>query len=126
MSLQSPTPSNGFPGASLSDLLSVARNIVQAINGAAQTYLSVQGAQDMTGIAATTLVKTGQGRVCSVSVTTAGSATGTIYDYASVTSPANPLYVIPMAVGVYVVNLPVGLGVVVTPGTGQTLALSFS
>lgn len=116
----------GPAGSSLSDILTVARNIVQAINSAAQNYLNVQGALNMSGITATKLVKASAGRVCVISVIVAGSAVGAIYDSNVATSLVNQIYVIPMAIGVYVVNLPVGLGIVVVPGTGHTLTISYS
>lgn len=120
------TAATGPAGTSLSDALTVLRNMVQAINGAAQTYLNVQGAQNSSGISAATLVKVGAGRVAAISVTTAGTGMGTIYDSSSATAPLNPIYVIPEAVDRYEVNLPVGIGIVVVPGTDQVLAISYS
>lgn len=112
--------------ASLSDILTTAQNIASAINAAARAYINVQGAQNYPLIAGATLVKSSAGRVASVSVTTVGSATGAIYDTNLVTSTSNLIYVIPEAVGVYVVNLPVSFGIVVVPGTDQILTVSYS
>lgn len=127
MSGNSPNgPGTGPPGVSPSDILSVFRNVVQAINNAAQTYLNVQGAQNRAAIAAATLLKSGPGRIAVISVTTAGAATGIIYDAATATATTNPIYIIPMAVGVYVVNLPYSFGLVVVPGTNQVLTASYS
>jgi len=112
--------------ASLDDILTVAKNIVTAVNGAAQNYLNVQGAQNAVSISATSLIKNSAGRLAQVSITVAGSAVGTIYDSTSTTSPTNPIYTIPNTIGVFFVNLPVSYGIVVKPGTGQTLTISYS
>jgi len=111
---------------SLSDILTATKNIVTALNGAATTYLNVQGAKNTSQISATTLVSANAGRVASISVTTAGSTTGKIYDTNLATSTVNLIYIIPQAVGVYIVNLPVSIGIVVVPGTSQVLTISYS
>ena len=112
--------------ASLSDILTVGKNIVTAINGLAQTYVGIQGAQNSGSISAATLVQLGAGRIATVSVTTAGSAVGHIYDGNTASSTATPIYVIPNTVGVVFVNMPVGIGLVVAPGTGQVVTISYS
>lgn len=112
--------------ASLTDLLTAAKNIVTAINGLGQTYLNVQGALSYTDLSTTTLVHSTAGRICNVIVTTAGSATGAIYDSTNTSSPSNLVYVIPNTVGVYVVNFPINYGIVVVPGTGQVVSVSHS
>lgn len=112
--------------ASLDDILTAAKNVVTAVNGAAQTYLNVQGAQNSGNLTTATLVQSGAGRVATVSVTVAGSAVGKIYDANSATSTTNPVYVIPNTVGVVFVNMPVGIGLVVAPGTGQSVTVSYS
>lgn len=113
-------------GASLSDLLTAAKNIVQAVNSLAQTYLNVQGAQNFAGLTATTVVKATAGRVANISVIVAGSADGAVYDSAATGNTTKPLFVIPMTVGVFVVNLPASFGITIVPGTGQTVSGSFS
>jgi hypothetical protein len=115
-------------GASVSDVLTTIQNIVKALATAAQNYLNVQGAVNAATITAPTLVKNVAGRICSVSVIVAGSATGFVYDATSLTDTSKPLYVIPDAVGLepYVVNLPASFGIVVVPGTGQTVTVSYS
>lgn len=113
-------------GASLSDILTVAKNLAIAVNSLAQTYLNVQGAQNFAGLTAATVVKTTAGRIANISVIVAGSATGMVYDSAATGTTTKPLFVIPMTVGVYVVNLPASFGVTIVPGTGQTVSGSFS
>lgn len=112
--------------ASLSDILTTAKNVVTAISNVAQTYLAVQGAQNSGALTSATLVQLGSSRVAMVSVIVAGSATGRIYDGNSASSTTNPVYVIPTTVGVTFVNMPVGIGLVVAPGTGQTVTVSYS
>lgn len=113
-------------GASLSDVLTVAKNIAQAVNALAQAYLNVQGAQNFTGLTAATVVKSSAGRIANISVIVAGSATGMVYDSTATGTTTKPLYVIPMTVGVYVVNLPASFGITIAPGSGQTVSGSFS
>jgi len=112
--------------ASLSDLLTTAKNIASAINGLAQTYVSVQGARILQNITSTTVVNGAAGRVAMVTVTTAGSSVGTVYDAATTGITTRPIYTIPNTVGVVFVNLPVAYGIVVTPGTGQAVTVSYS
>jgi hypothetical protein len=112
--------------ASISDILTAAKNLVTAINGLGQTYLKVQGALRSDTLTATTLVSTGQGRVASISVTVAGSADGMIYDSSATGSLVNSLSVIDNVLGVTVVNMPYNNGLVVVPGTGMTVVVSYS
>lgn len=112
--------------ASLTDILTTAQNLVQAVNNVASTYLNVQGAKNYPEIAAATLVKSGPGRVANVVVLTAGSGVGAIYDAQTAASTTNQIFVIPMSVGVTVLNMPVTYGIVVAPGTGQEVTISYS
>ncbi len=112
--------------ASLSDLLTAAKNVVTAINQLGQTYLQVQGSKFYSGITAATLIQSGQGRVARVSVIVAGSSAGAIYDASASSVTTNQVWVIPNTVGVTEISLPVNNGIVVTPGTGQTVAISYS
>ena len=112
--------------ASLSDLLTTAKNIASAINGVAQTYVAVQGARVLQNITTTTVVNNAAGRLAVVSVTTAGTTTGVIYDADTTGITTRPIYIIPNTVGVVFVNLPVVYGIVVVPGTGQAVTVSYS
>lgn len=112
--------------ASLSDILTTAKNIVTAVNALAQNYLNIQGVSNAAGLTTDTIVKAAAGRLAVVSVIVAGSATGRIYDGATTSATTRPLYVIPMTVGVFVVNLPAAFGIFVSPGTGQTVTVSYS
>jgi hypothetical protein len=112
--------------SSLSDILTAAKNIVTAVNGVAQAYIGVQGSQNVANVSVATLVKSGQGRVATVVVTTAGSTDGYIYDATNANATTNKIYVIPNTVGAIFVNMPVNLGLVVAPGSGQIIAVSYS
>lgn len=111
--------------ATLDDILTAAKNIVTAINGAAQTYRAVQGISSLEAISTATLIKASAGRVATVSVLV-GGAVGAIYDAASASSTSAKLYVIPNTVGAYVVNMPTDTGIVVAPGSGQVVTVSWS
>jgi|ERR1700722_890106 len=115
-------------GASTSDVLTAIKNIVTALATAAQNYLNVQGLINAAGIVTPTVVSSKAGRIAEVSVITAGSATGFIYDAVSLTDTTKPIYVIPTAVSdqPYVVNFPLSFGLVVVPGSGQKVTVSYS
>lgn len=112
-------------GVSLSDISTTAQNIVTAINGLITAYTNVQGAQNTTVITTATLVRLGSGRICTVIVLVAGAA-GAVYDANASSLTTGKIYVIPAVLGVYVVNFPVTNGIVVTPGAGQTVSVSWS
>ena len=112
--------------ASLSDILTTAKNIATAINGVAQTYVAVQGARVQQNITATTVVNASAGRLATVSVTTAGTTDGIIYDANDTGTTTRPIYIIGNTVGVVFVNLPVVYGIVVVPGSGQAVSISYS
>lgn len=111
---------------SLTDILTASKNIVTALNQLGQTYLQVEGSKLTSGITSATLVQSGQGRVARVSVVVAGSAAGAVYDSPSAGALTNQIAVLPTTVGVTEINLPVNNGIVVVPGTGQTIAISYS
>lgn len=112
--------------ASLTDLLTAAKNIVTAISNLGQSYVNVQGALSYTNLTTTTLIHNGPGRICNVIVTVAGSAAGSVYDSSNAASLTNKVYVIPNTIGVYTVNFPINYGIVIVPGTGQTVSISHS
>lgn len=112
--------------ASMADILTTAQNVAQGINNIVQTYLNVQGAQNSGSLTTATVVKAKPGRLCTVVVTVAGAAAGSIYDAILPTATTNKMYVIPATLGVYVVNVPANYGIVAAPGSGQTIMVSFS
>lgn len=112
--------------SSISDILTAAKNIVTAINGLGQTYLQVSGSRVSRQIGAATVVLVGQGRLARVIVTTAGSASGSIYDASVSTATTPKIFVIANTLGVTEINIPVENGIVVAPGTGQVVTVSYS
>lgn len=113
-------------GTGLGGIFSSVKNIAQSLSTLITTYLSTEGSIGRYGISAATVVKTTGGRVCRVSVTTAGSAAGTIYDANATGATTMPVFTIPNTVGVYDVRLPTNSGIVVAPGTGQVVGLGYS
>ena len=123
-------------GSSVSstDFLTTFKLLVQAVNGLATTELNIAGSQSACGITSATLVKIGAGRIVTVSVIVGGSTNGKIYDAATVGDTSKPLCVIPYDAGAsadnpgfaQVVNLPCAFGLLVAPGTGQTVTVGYS
>jgi hypothetical protein len=109
-----------------STIITVAKALAQAIAQAGQNYLSVQGAQSTPAITKATVLKNGPGRICTIIVTVAGSTTGSVVDSAVTAAVTPVVYVIPEAVGIYVVNYPMAYGLIVIPGTGQSINVSWS
>lgn len=121
-----PTPQFPLPSVSASDILTTIKNIVVGINGWATTDLNVAGNQNSCGMTAPTLVKGSPGRVAVLSVIVAGSGAGTVYDATSLTDTSRPLCKIPTTAGVTTVNMACSFGIVVAPGSGQTVSVGFS
>jgi hypothetical protein len=98
------------------------------LDGVGGLLVAVGGLYSALDITASTVIKTGAGRVAKVSVLVAGSAAGTVNDCATTgaAAVANQIYTIPNTVGTYTLDWPTTLGIVVVPGTGQTLAVSYS
>lgn len=113
--------------SSLTDILTTAKNIVTAINGLGQTYLKVQGVNRSATLTAAAVVSSGQGRLASVSViSSTGSVDGHIYDSNVLGSLTNELALIDHTPGVRVMNLPYNNGLLVVPGTGMTVVVTYS
>lgn len=88
----------------------------------------VNGVSSALNITAATVVKTGAGRIATVCVNTAGSTVGGVYDVATTgaAAAANLVFALPNTVGVYRVEFPLSVGLVVTPGTGQVVSISYN
>lgn len=87
-----------------------------------------KGTVTVKNITAATVVKAVGGRVAKVSVLVAGSAPGAVYDRATTSGVGvtNQVAVIGNTAGVLDIDMPCSAGIVVVPGTGQTLAVSYS
>jgi len=101
---------------------------VQGINALNHTTQNIAGTVNTYEISVTTYFATTVGWVAKVSVIVAGSTTGTIYDANSVGTAVTGvrLAIIPNTVCIYTINMPVNKGIVVTPGTGMIVAVSYS
>jgi len=110
----------------------------QLVTGASGGLVVVGGASGalVTGVAKSrtlnittpTVVKNTAGRVGYVNIVVAGSAAGAVYDFAATSgvSAATQIAVLPDTVtGPQVIDFPVTTGIVVVPGTGMTVAVSW-
>jgi len=105
--------------------MAVGQNQPQVLNGAT---IVGKGNKTVLNITSATVVKAVAGRIVKVSVIVAGSAAGSVNDVATTgaVAAANEIAVIPNTVGVFDVDMPTSNGIVVTPGTGQTVAVSYN
>jgi hypothetical protein len=118
-----PTPTGG---ASLSDLLTALRNLVIAVNNASTTYANIAGIANFGPITSATVIKNSAGRICEIAIISAGTTTGYVYDSASTGTTTATMIPLPNIVGVYKVSWPMAVGLLVIPGTGQTISGSYS
>jgi hypothetical protein len=79
-------------------------------------------------LSASTVIKATPGRVCKVSVITAGSAPGTINNCITTGAAAasNEIFVVPNTAGMYDIDWPCSTGITYILGTGQVVAISFT
>ena len=107
-----------FIGDSATKLTAQAGAPVAGISGTSNAY----------NITAATVVKAAPGRLIRISVIVAGSAAGTANDCLTTgaAADANEIAAIPNTVGVVCVEWPCATGIVIVPGTGQTVAVSYS
>ena len=90
-------------------------------------YPSLKSALNIT---TPTVLKVGRGNILSIIVAVAGSSTGGVYDLATDAPAAGSLIaVIPDAVGPVQFGLPYGFpytnGLLIVPGTGQTVSVAY-
>jgi len=112
--------------ASLDAILTAAQNLVQAVNTAAQILLQINGTKSSTAISTPTYVESGPGRICRVSITSAGTSSGYLYDAQSANDLTRPLWLIPMTPGLIQVNIVTTYGILVVPGAGQVVSVGYS
>ena len=114
--------------ASLSDILTAQKNGVVAINNVSQTNQRSLGTQTSTTVTAATVIYANPGYLVNFSVTVAGTTVGTIYNTTTTTTTAatNALCVVPNAVGITKVGQVFNAGLVVVPGTGQSINVTYS
>lgn len=112
--------------SSLTDILTATKNAVVAINNLSQTWMGIVGSTAKTAISASTVVKSTSGRIARISVTTAGTTVGIVYDANATGITTSPIFSIPNTLGIIDVSLPVYNGIVVVPGSGQVVTISYS
>lgn len=113
--------------ASLDDILTTQKNGVFAVNQVAENAFGVQGRKTALEISAPTLIHVGTAWVARLSVLVAGAA-GEIYDANTISSAivGQRLCLIPATVGIHEIFMPVTRGIVVKPGAGQIVSVSFT
>lgn len=91
------------------------------------TSLNVTAATLVKGASANAVAVGPVARLVRINVLVAGSAAGSANDAATAAAAAtsNQIFVIPNTVGSYLIDTPCFSGLVVTPGTGQTVAVVF-
>lgn len=111
----------------LDNIISTAKNIVNALSHIQNVIIRNQGNATSATVTASTLVCSGFGRVVTVTVTVAGGAAGTINNAASTASAAagNALMAVPNTVGVYNAGHSFNLGLVIVPGAGQSINVTY-
>ena len=84
-------------------------------------------AQTLLNITATTVVKPANGNLITITVTTAGSAPGSINDTTTTggVAASNLIATIPNTVGIYYIPFTFLNGLVVTPGTAQVISVCY-
>ena len=114
--------------ASLADILTTQKNGVIAINNIFQALSSLNPTVTSATVTSSTLIIAGSGRLLSFSVVVAGSANGLIYNAGTPTggTAANALVATPTTVGVYAANMVFTNGLVIAPGTGQSINVTYS
>ena len=114
--------------ASTDDLLTVYKSYVSAVAAFNTTIPKYFGQLTLLTVTSPTVIATGMGRVVNVSVTVAGSAAGAIYNWSSATGYTSmyQLFVVPNALGITNVGLFFTNGILLVPGTGQSLNITYS
>lgn len=118
--------------ATQDDVLTAQKNHVVATNGLNQTWVNYLRAEhgDRTSACVTspTMITVGPGRLVSVSVVVAGTAEGLVYNESSPETPdaAGRIAAIPKVIGVYPTNFVFTDGLLVVPGAGQAVTVSYT
>ena len=114
--------------ASLDDILTAQKNGVIALNSIYHTMLNQDGMLNALEISSPTLVQLGPSKLADVVVIVAGSTVGYIYDAGTVAAAVTGkrAFVIPNTVGMLQASFPFQNGIVVIPGSGQIVSISYS
>lgn len=115
--------------ATLDDVVTVQKNGVIAINNLGLTLKSYnEGQYTSQSVTSSTVIYVGAGRLVSMIVVSAGTSPGYIYNVSSTSNAAitNAIVPVPNLVGVYQIGAKFDTGLVVVPGTGQYVNLTYS
>lgn len=114
--------------ASLDDIATIQKNGVVAINSLNQLLQRICGSTTTASTSSSIVVVTGAGRLINVSVTGAGTTPGAIHNATAVAAvtTANQLAAVGNTIGVAPMNLMFTAGLVIVPGAGQTLNVTYS
>ena len=114
--------------ASLDDILTTQKNGVVAINLLNQTGIRELGSITSNSVTAPFLVFTGAGRLVNFSIVAIGTTTGFIHNAASASavSDANKLCAATNVLGVFPAGVNFTQGLVIVPGAGQYLNVTYS
>jgi len=123
--------------ASIDDILTTQKNGVVALGTLNQTLQRFLGTRTSLTVTTSTLIYAGAGRLVSFSIVVPGSTNGTIYNSATVAGAAasNALVAAPApsttadaphpGIGVFPAGVLFTNGLVVTPGTGQSVNVTY-
>lgn len=117
--------------ASLDDILTTQKNGVVGINGLTQAVLRYIGTNTSVSVSTATAIVAGAGRLVNVSIVDGGTVEGYIYNagsYDPLNLPTNSqkLAIIGTTEGVVTLNLMFTSGLVIIPGTGQLVNVTYS
>ena len=118
--------------ASTDDILTTQKNGVVGVNQLTQTWNDYLRAEHGTSVSkcveAATVVTQGSGYVISASVVEKGTASGFLYDAATAETPKDEdrLMAFKQEEGVYIASFKFKNGLLVVPGTGQAITITYS
>jgi hypothetical protein len=114
--------------SSLDILATIQKNGVIGVNDITNRLRFNAGTNTSVTITTSTLIVTGSGRLVNVSVVAAGTTPGVIYNFNSTASVpvSSAMAAAPNTLGVYPLGQVFTSGLVVVPGTGQSLNITYS
>lgn len=121
--------------ANIDDLVTVQKNGVVGINALTAAleafravYESFVGTSTYLGATNDSLITQEAGRLVNLTVSVTGATAGTVHDASTVSAAtaANVIAVIPATVGITQINVPFTNGLVLKPGSGQTISITYS
>ena len=116
--------------ASLDDILTTQKNGVVAINAYVNAFNRLAGSVNAIEISTDTIIKSSSGWLASISIINPGSTTSYFYDTnvaANITTGYRIYAVLStLTAGVYQVQIPFGVGLAFSPGTGAIITVNYT